>query len=415
MTIENNIHKLEGFDIHAVRKQFPILNRKVNNYGLAYLDNAASAQKPLSVINAISEQMSQSYGNVHRGLHTLANETTEAYENSRIKVANFLGASKASNIIFTKGATEALNLAAYGLMNEIQPGDEIILSQMEHHSNIVPWHFLRERCGAVLKYIPVTEQGNLDLEIYKAMLGPKTKIVSIVHMSNVLGTINPVKEIGQLAHNSGAIFIVDGTQSTVHMPIDVMEIDADLFCMTGHKLYGPTGIGALYAKTSIQERMQPFNGGGEMIEDVFEDRVTYNDPPFKFEAGTPPILEAIGLGAAIDWYSQYNFSEIHKHENSVYNHALKQLISIENFKIFGISENKGPVLAFNIEGIHAHDVAQILDKYGVAIRAGQHCTQPLMNSLGIHSTARASFGIYNTIEEADRFVEGLKRAIKFLS
>ncbi|MEN9018598.1 MAG: cysteine desulfurase [Hellea sp.] len=415
MTIENNIHKLEGFDIHAVRIQFPILNRKVNNYGLAYLDNAASAQKPLSVINAISEQMSQSYGNVHRGLHTLANETTEAYENSRIKVANFLGASKASNIIFTKGATEALNLAAYGLMNEIQPGDEIILSQMEHHSNIVPWHFLRERCGAVLKYIPVTEQGNLDLEIYKAMLGPKTKIVSIVHMSNVLGTINPVKEIGQLAHNSGAIFIVDGTQSTVHMPIDVMEIDADLFCMTGHKLYGPTGIGALYAKTSIQERMQPFNGGGEMIEDVFEDRVTYNDPPFKFEAGTPPILEAIGLGAAIDWYSQYNFSEIHKHENSVYNHALKQLMSIENFKIFGISENKGPVLAFNIEGIHAHDVAQILDKYGVAIRAGQHCTQPLMNSLGIHSTARASFGIYNTIEEADRFVEGLKRAIKFLS
>ena len=415
MTIENNIHKLEGFDIHAVRKQFPILNRKVNNYGLAYLDNAASAQKPLSVINAISEQMSQSYGNVHRGLHTLANETTEAYENSRIKVANFLGASKASNIIFTKGATEALNLAAYGLMNEIQPGDEIILSQMEHHSNIVPWHFLRERCGAVLKYIPVTEQGNLDLEIYKAMLGPKTKIVSIVHMSNVLGTINPVKEIGQLAHNSGAIFIVDGTQSTVHMPIDVMEIDADLFCMTGHKLYGPTGIGALYAKTSIQERMQPFNGGGEMIEDVFEDRVTYNDPPFKFEAGTPPILEAIGLGAAIDWYSQYNFSEIHKHENSVYNHALKQLMSIENFKIFGISENKGPVLAFNIEGIHAHDVAQILDKYGVAIRAGQHCTQPLMNSLGIHSTARASFGVYNTIEEADRFVEGLKRAIKFLS
>jgi len=415
MTIENNIHKLEGFDIHAVRKQFPILNRKVNNYGLAYLDNAASAQKPLSVINAISKQMSQSYGNVHRGLHTLANETTEAYENSRIKVADFLGASKASNISFTKGATEALNLAAYGLMNEIQPGDEIILSQMEHHSNIVPWHFLRERCGAVLKYIPVTEQGNLDLEIYKAMLGPKTKIVSIVHMSNVLGTINPVKEIGQLAHNSGAIFIVDGTQSTVHMPIDVMEIDADLFCMTGHKLYGPTGIGALYAKTSIQERMQPFNGGGEMIEDVFEDRVTYNDPPFKFEAGTPPILEAIGLGAAIDWYSQYNFSEIHKHENSVYNHALKQLMSIENFKIFGISENKGPVLAFNIEGIHAHDVAQILDKYGVAIRAGQHCTQPLMNSLGIHSTARASFGIYNTIEEADRFVEGLKRAIKFLS
>jgi cysteine desulfurase/selenocysteine lyase len=415
MTINNNTQKIEEFDIHAVRKQFPILNRKVNNYSLAYLDNAASAQKPLSVINAISEQMSHSYGNVHRGLHTLANETTEAYESSRIKVANFLGAPKASNIIFTKGASEALNLAAYGLMNEIQPGDEIILSQMEHHSNIVPWHFLRERCGAVLKYIPVTEQGNLDLEAYKAILGSKTKIVSVVHMSNVLGTINPVKEIGQLAHNFGAVFIVDGTQSTVHMPIDVVGIDADLFCMTGHKLYGPTGIGALYAKTSVQERMQPFNGGGEMIEDVFEDRVTYNDPPFKFEAGTPPILQAIGLGAAIDWYSQYDFSEIHAHENYVYNHAVEQLMSIEDFKIIGNAENKGPVLAFNINGIHAHDVAQILDKYGVAIRAGQHCTQPLMNSFGIHSTARASFGIYNTIEEADRFVDGLKRAINFLS
>ena len=415
MTINNNTQKVEEFDIHAVRKQFPILNRKVNNYSLAYLDNAASAQKPLGVINAISEQMRHSYGNVHRGLHTLANETTEAYESSRIKVANFLGAPKASNIIFTKGASEALNLAAYGLMNEIQPGDEIILSQMEHHSNIVPWHFLRERCGAVLKYIPVTEQGNLDLEAYKAILGPKTKIVSIVHMSNVLGTINPVKEIGQLAHVSGAVFIVDGTQSTVHMPIDVIGMDADLFCMTGHKLYGPTGIGALYAKTSMQERMQPFNGGGEMIEDVFEDRVTYNDPPFKFEAGTPPILQAIGLGAAIDWYSQYDFSEIYAHENSVYNHAVEQLMNIEDFKLIGSAENKGPVLAFNINGIHAHDVAQILDKYGVAIRAGQHCTQPLMNSFGIHSTARASFGIYNTIEEADRFVDGLKRAINFLS
>ena len=292
---------------------------------------------------------------------------------------------------------------------------KIILSQMEHHSNIVPWHFLRERYGAVLKFIPVTEQGVLDLDAYKDMLSAKTKIVSVVHMSNVLGTVNPVKDMGVWAKAAGAIFIVDGTQAAVHMPINVVDLGVDLFCMTGHKLYGPTAIGALYGTSEMLNRLQPFNGGGEMIEDVFEDRVTYNDPPHKFEAGTPPILQAIGLGAAIDWYSQYDAGAVHQHEMAVYHHALDGLRGINSFELIGDAPGKGPVLAFNLKGAHAHDVAQILDKYGIAVRAGQHCTQPLMTRLGIHSTARASFGIYNSLNEAERLVEGVKKAVTFLS
>ena len=403
------------FNIDDIRAQFPILSREINGQPVAYLDNAASAQKPQAVIDAMAHQMRHSFANVHRGLHTMANETTEAYEGARAKIASFLGAPKPSNIVFTKGASEALNLAAYGLSGEIKAGDEIILTQMEHHSNIVPWHFLRERYGAVLKFIPVTKVGELDLDAYKAMLSPKTKIVSVVHMSNVLGTVNPVKQIGEWAHAAGAIFVVDGTQAAVHMPIDVVDIDADLFCMTGHKLYGPTGIGALYGKSDILARMQPFNGGGEMIEDVYETHVTYNDAPHKFEAGTPPILQAIGLGAAIDWYTGFDPKDVHLHEMAVYHHALDGLRSINSFKLVGEAANKGSVLSFNLEGAHAHDVAQILDKYGIAVRAGQHCTQPLMESRGIHSTARASFGIYNTLDEADRLIEGVKKAATFLS
>jgi cysteine desulfurase/selenocysteine lyase len=404
-----------SFDVNAIREQFPILSREVNGYPLAYLDNAASAQKPRAVIDALSQQMETSFANVHRGLHTMANETTEGFEGARGKVAKFLGAPSPDNIVFTKGATEALNLAAYGLMHTIKPGDEIIVTQMEHHSNIVPWHFMRERLGAVLKFVPVLENGTLDLDAFKSMLSPKTKIVSVVYMSNVLGTVNPVKQIGDWAHEAGATFIVDGTQAAVHRKVDVVDIDADLFAMTGHKLYGPTGIGALYGKADIFERMQPFNGGGEMIEDVFEDRVTYNEPPHKFEAGTPPILEAIALGAAIDWVSQFDFDAVHKHEMAVYQHALQGLQEMNSFKLLGNAPEKGPVLAFNLEGAHAHDVAQILDKYGVAVRAGQHCTQPLMERFGIHGSVRASFGIYNTIDEADRLIAGLKKASLFLS
>jgi cysteine desulfurase/selenocysteine lyase len=403
------------FDVEKIRDQFPILKREINGYPLAYLDNAASAQKPQAVIDALTHQMSHSFANVHRGLHAMANETTESFEGARGKVAKFLGAPSPDNIVFTKGATEALNLAAYGLMHTIKEGDEIIITQMEHHSNIVPWHFMRERLGAVIKFVPVLEDGSLDLDAYKSMLSAKTKIVSIVHMSNVLGTLNPVKEIGKWAHAAGAIFIVDGTQAAVHHKINVVDLDCDLFAMTGHKLYGPTGIGALYGKSAIFDKMQPFNGGGEMIEDVYEDRVTYNDAPHKFEAGTPPILEAIGLGAAIDWFTQFDFDEIHQHEMAVYHHALDGLRDINSFKLLGDAQEKGPVLAFNLEGAHAHDVAQILDKYGVAVRAGQHCTQPLMTRFDIHSSARASFGIYNTLDEADRLVAAVKKATLFLS
>ncbi len=403
------------FDIQSIRSQFPVLAREINGYPLAYLDNAASAQKPTAVMDAMKDQTEHAYANVHRGLHTMANETTEAFEAARGKVASFLGAPSDKNIVFTRGATEALNLCAYGLAHLIEPGDEIIITQMEHHSNIVPWHFLRERYGAVIRFVPVTDEGALDLDTYKSMLGEKTKIVSIVHMSNVLGTVNPIKEMAVWAKAAGAVFICDGTQAAVHMDINVQNLGVDLYCMTGHKLYGPTAIGALYGTSEILDKMQPFNGGGEMIEDVFEDRVTYNDAPYKFEAGTPPILEAIGLGAATDWVTQFSSEDIREHEMALYHAARDGLADMNSVRIVGTTADKGPVLSFNLEGAHAHDLAQILDKYGVAVRAGQHCTQPLMARFGIHSTARASFGIYNTLDEAERFVEAVRKAARFLS
>ncbi|WP_427450722.1 aminotransferase class V-fold PLP-dependent enzyme [Litorimonas sp. WD9-15] len=403
------------FDIQSIRKQFPVLSREINGYPLAYLDNAASAQKPTAVMDAMKAQTEHAYANVHRGLHTMANEATEAFEAARGKVANYLGAPSEKNIVFTRGATEALNLCAYGLADMIEPGDEIIITQMEHHSNIVPWHFLRERKGAVIRYIPVTEEGALDLDAFKSMLGVKTKIVSVVHMSNVLGTVNPIKQMADWAHAAGAVMIADGTQAAVHMDVDVQDLGVDLYCMTGHKLYGPTAIGALYGTIDILGKMRPFNGGGEMIEDVFEDHVTYADLPYKFEAGTPPILEAIGLGAAIDWVRQFSPEDIRQHEMALYHAARDGLAGMNSVRIIGTTADKGPVLSFNLEGAHAHDVAQILDKYGIAVRAGQHCTQPLMTRYGIHSTARASFGIYNTLDEVDRLVEGVKKCALFLS
>ncbi len=404
-----------SFDVEKVRAEFPILSRQINGHSLAYLDNAASAQKPIAVIKAMQSQMQHSYANVHRGLHTMANETTEAFEGARQKVSKFLGAAEANEIIFTKGATEALNLVAYGLMGEIGEGDEIILTQTEHHSNIVPWHFLRERLGAVIKWVPVLQDGSLDLDVYESLFSERTKVVSVVHMSNVLGTVNPVKAMAKTAHQNGSIFVVDGTQAAVHFPVDVLDIDADFYAMTGHKLYGPTGIGALYGKREMLERLRPFQGGGEMIEDVFLDRIIYADIPHKFEAGTPPIIEAIGLGAAIDWLNQFDRAEIEAHEMKLYDRALAGLKQINAFNLIGDAANKGAVLSFTLEGAHAHDIAQILDKYGIAIRAGQHCTQPLMEAFGVHSTARASFGIYNTQDEVDRLVEAVHKARKFLS
>ena len=404
-----------SFDVEAVRAQFPILTRKINGKSLAYLDNAASAQKPTAVIDAMRECFEHSYANVHRGLHTMANETTERYEGSRQTIANFLGASEPAEIIFTKGATEALNLAAYGLMSRINPGDEIIISQMEHHSNIVPWNFMRERLGAVIKWIPVLPDGSLNQDAYKKLFTPKTKIVSVVHMSNVLGTINPVKEMGRIAHAHDCVFIVDGSQAAVHTKVDVLDIDCDLYAITGHKLYGPTGIGALYGKREMLETLTPFQGGGEMIEDVFEDRITYADIPHRFEAGTPPIMEAIGFGAAVKWMQNLNQDAVEAHEMALYERAITGLREINSFRLIGDAPNKGAVLSFALEGAHAHDIAQILDKYGVAVRAGQHCAQPLMEAFGVHSTARASFGVYNTFEDVDRLIAAVKKARTFLS
>ena len=402
------------FDIDAIRAEFPILGREVNDKPLCYLDNAASAQKPDAVIDAMANQARTAYANVHRGLHTLANETTEAFEGARAKLAGFLGAPSPDNIIFTKGGTEAFNLVASGLAADIKPGDEIVLSVMEHHSNIVPWHFLRERHGAVLKWVELTPDGSLDMASLEAAITSKTRIVAITHMSNVLGTVTDAKAITKLAHDAGALVLFDGCQASVHLDIDVQAIDCDFYVFTAHKLYGPTGIGALYGKSDALKALRPYQGGGEMIELVERERVTYNEPPHKFEAGTPPILEAIGLGAAIDWFTRFDLDEISAHEHALYTRACEGLRGVNGLTIHGEAPGKGSVLAFSIEGVHPHDIAQILDRYGVAVRAGHHCAQPLMTHLGVSSTARASFALYNTLDEVDTFIEALGKARSML-
>ena len=398
------------FDVSEIRKEFPILSRQVNGKPLVYLDNAASAQKPNAVIDAIANQSRTAYANVHRGIHTLSNETTEAYEAGREAARGFLNAPDTHGIIFTKGATEGFNLVASALAGTIQPGDEIVLSVMEHHSNIVPWHFLRERHGAVLRWVGLHADGSLDMDALRGAVGPKTRMVAISHMSNVLGTVNDVAEVGRIAHAAGARVLLDGCQSAVHMGVDVQALDCDWFVFSGHKLYGPTGIGILYGKADALAEARPYQGGGEMIETVSMDRITYNEAPHKFEAGTPPILEAIGLGAAIGWYRQFDQAEIEAHEHALYQRALEGLRGINGLRIHGEAPGKGAVLAFSLEGAHPHDLAQILDRYGVAIRAGHHCAQPLMTHLGVSATARASFGIYNTEAEVDVFIEALEKA-----
>ncbi len=398
------------FDIDAIRAQFPILQREIHGKPLVYLDNAASAQTPDAVLDAMSNQARHAYANVHRGLHTLANETTEAYEGARGKVRSFLNAPGDENIIFTKGGTEAINLVASGIAGEIETGDEIVLSVMEHHSNIVPWHFLRERHGAVLKWVPLLEDGSVDMDALREAVGPLTRMVAISHMSNVLGTKPDVKAATQIAHDAGAQILIDGCQAGVHLDIDVQDIGCDFYVLTGHKIYGPSGIGALYGTSEALRRLRPYQGGGEMIEIVEENRVTYNEPPHKFEAGTPPILQAIGFGQAIDWLRQFDMSEVRAHETMLLSRATEALKSVNGLIVHGEADAKGPVLSFSVEGIHPHDIAQLLDRYGVAIRAGHHCAQPLMNHLGVSATARASFAIYNTAEEIDVFVDALNKA-----
>jgi cysteine desulfurase / selenocysteine lyase len=401
-------------DINSIRAQFPILSRKINKNRLAYLDSGASAQKPNIVIDAMADFTRTSYSNVHRGLHTLSNESTEAFENARKIVAQFINA-KEEEIIFTKGATEGLNLLAYSLGQSLQAGDEIIISELEHHANIVPWQMLAKRTGAVLKWANINDDGALDMPHFKSLLNERTKIVSMAHISNVLGTRNPIKEIAKHCHEYGAIFIVDGAQGIVHEKIDVRTLDCDFYVFSGHKLYGPTGIGVVFGKYHLLEKMPPFLGGGEMIEKVTKDGVSFNEPPFRFEAGTPPIIEAYGLAKAIEWLAQFNHEDLEAHEKSLLDAATIGLLRHNNIKIHGQTQDKAAILTFSIDNIHPHDISQILDKYGVAIRAGHHCAQPLMTRLGVHATARASFGIYNNLEDVTQFLNAVDKAIEFLS
>ncbi|MCW5682178.1 MAG: cysteine desulfurase [Xanthobacteraceae bacterium] len=400
-----------AFDIAKVRADFPILSKEVYGKKLVYLDNAASAQKPKAVLDRMRYCYEHEYANVHRGLHYLANAATEAYEGAREKVRGFLNAKSASEIIFVKNATEAINLAAasFGLA-EIGEGDEIVLSIMEHHSNIVPWHYHRERKGAVIKWAPVDEDGNFLLDEFEKLLTRRTKIVAITQMSNALGTIVPVKEVVKLAHARGIPVLVDGSQGAVHLTPDVQDIDADFYVFTGHKLYGPSGIGVLYAKREWLERLPPFLGGGEMIREVTEENVTYGDPPHKFEAGTPAIVPAVGLGAAIDYVQSLGHANIAAHEKMLLDYATEKLARINSLKFYGRAKEKGAILSFEMKGAHPHDVATVIDRQGVAVRAGTHCALPLLKRYGCTATCRASFALYNTKEEVDALAEALLKA-----
>jgi cysteine desulfurase/selenocysteine lyase len=399
------------YDVARIREDFPILKMQVYGRPLVYLDNAASAQKPNAVLDRIQTAYTSEYANVHRGLHFLANAATEGYEGAREKVKAFVNASRAEEIIFTRNATEAINLVAYTFARErIKPGDEIVLSIMEHHSNIVPWHFLRERQGAVIKWAPIDDDGNFLIDEFEKLLTPRTKLIAVTHMSNVLGTLMPVKDVVKLAKARGIPVLVDGSQAAVHIDVDVQDIGCDFYVFTGHKVYGPSGIGVLYGKYDLLAAMPPFNGGGEMIRDVFEDRVTYGEPPHRFEAGTPPIVQAIGLGAAIDYVNSVGKARIRAHENDLLAHAQERLREINSIRIFGHTRDKGPIVSFEMKGAHPHDVATIIDRSGVAIRAGTHCVMPLLARYGLTATCRASFALYNTREEVDSLAQALIKA-----
>jgi cysteine desulfurase / selenocysteine lyase len=396
------------FDIANIRADFPILSQQVYGKPLVYLDNAASAQKPKAVMDAMDHCMTSGYANVHRGLHYMSNTATQAFEDARESVRRFINAPSKDQIIFTRNATDAFNLVAssYGGM-VLGEGDEIVLSIMEHHSNIVPWHFHRASRGAVIKWAPIDDEGNFLVEEFAKLLTPRTKIVSITMMSNALGTIVPVQEVIALAHARGIPVLLDATQMAVHGGIDVKALDADFLVFTGHKTYGPTGIGVLYGTAELLQKMPPYQGGGEMISEVTMDGVTYNNPPHRFEAGTPAIVEAIGLGAALDYMTKIGASAIQAHEADLLAHATERLKKINSLRIFGEAKNKGPILSFAMEGAHAHDIATVIDRQGVAVRAGTHCTQPLLQRFGVTATCRASFGLYNTHEEVDKLADAL--------
>ncbi len=398
------------YDVNEIRKDFPILSREVHGKPLVYLDNGASAQKPQVVIDAVTRGYAEEYANVHRGLHYLSNLATDKYEAVRGIVQKFLGAAREEEILFTSGATEGLNLVSYGWgVPNLKAGDEIILSVMEHHANIVPWHFLRERMGVVLKWVDVAEDGSLDPQAVIDAISPKTKMVAITHMSNVLGTIVDVKSIIKAAHDQGVVVCVDGSQSTVHMPVNVADLDADFYVITGHKLYGPSASGAIYIKSERQAEMRPFMGGGDMIGEVTKDVVTYNTPPHKFEAGTPGIVQIIGMGVALEYMMDIGMENIAAHEATLFSYANKRLRGLNYINIQGNAPGKGAIFSLTMNGAaHAHDISTIVDRKGVAIRAGHHCAQPLMQHLGVTATVRASFGMYNTVDEVDVLIDALE-------
>ena len=407
-----NIKKKETLE--RIRDEFPILDQKINGEDLIYLDNAASTQKPKSVINAIKDYYENDHSNVHRGVHTLSVRATEAYENARAKVAEFLNSPNKHQIIFTKGTTDSVNLIASSVTNLIQEDDEILITSMEHHSNIVPWQELCKRTGAVLKVIPINENGELMIEEYKNMVSEKTKIISVVHLSNTLGTINPIEDIIEFAKSNDVITVIDGAQAAGHLPIDVQKLDCDFYLFSGHKIFGPTGIGVLYGKEEILNQMDPYQFGGEMILKVTFEETTYNDLPHKYEAGTPNIAGAVGIGASIDFINGLDRDLAHEHEMSLHDYALEQLEMIEGVRIIGNSKNKSSIISFVVDGIHPHDIGTIINQKGIAVRTGHHCTMPLMDFYGIPGTVRASFSIYNNHSEVDKLIDAIKLAIKML-
>jgi cysteine desulfurase / selenocysteine lyase len=405
-----------GFDVYTIRQQFPVLSREVKGKPLVYFDNAATTQKPQVVIDALVNYYSAYNANIHRGIHSLAEEATAAFEATRDAIQQFINAESREQIIFTKGTTEGINLVAqtWGRQN-IQAGDEIIISNMEHHSNIVPWYILCQEKGAILKVIPISDEGELDMEAFEKLLSPKTKLVSVVHVSNALGTINPVKTIIEKAHQVGALALIDGAQSTVHLDIDVQALDCDFFVFSSHKLYGPTGMGALYGKKAILEAMPVYQGGGEMIKEVYFDNIIYNDLPYKYEAGTPNIADAIAFKAALDFTKGIGKDSIRKHENELLAYATAQLEAIPGLRIIGRAKQKISVISFVVDNVHPQDIGILLDNRGIAVRTGNHCAQPLMDRLCIRGTTRASFAMYNTKEEVDALIAGLQKAIKLLA
>ncbi|MBL7768622.1 MAG: cysteine desulfurase [Flavipsychrobacter sp.] len=403
------------FDVDTIREEFPILKRMVKGKPLVYLDNAATTQKPLAVIEGLTRYYSEYNANIHRGIHSLAEEATAAFEASRDAVKEFIGAAHREEIIFTRGATEAINLVAYTwARKQVGAGDEILVSGMEHHSNIVPWQIIAEENGAKVIPIPVLEDGTLDMEAFQRLLTEKTKLVAIVHASNSLGTINPVKYIAAQAHATGAKVLVDGSQSAVHLPIDVQDIDCDFFVFSGHKVYGPTGSGALYGKKALLEAMPVFHGGGEMIKEVSFEKTTYNDLPYKYEAGTPNIADTVALKFALDFVKEIGKEKIHQYEQGLLAYATDALEQVKGLRIIGKAPAKTSVISFVVEGVHPQDLGILLDNKGIAVRTGHHCTQPLMDRFGIPGTTRASFALYTTYAEIDALVAGLERSIKTL-